>query len=126
MVRVGVAVGPDRIVSSARRLGIASHMGLCLEVPTVGCAKSRLFGRFQEPDAGAGSISPLKYKREIVGQVVRTKDRVNPLFVSPGHRIDMASSVRLTLRMCRGYRLPEPTRLAHQHVNEFRRQGGEN
>lgn len=109
-------------IAHQRRLGIAAHLGLWLQVPCVGCAKSRLVGRFEEPKPAAGSTSPLLDKDEIIGSVVRTKNKVNPLFISPGHRIDLESSVRLTLRMCRGYRLPEPTRQAHLHVNEFRRE----
>lgn len=109
-------------IAHMRRLGIASHLGLWLEVPCVGCAKSLLFGKYEDPEAQAGASSPLLDKGEVIGEVVRTKNRVKPVYVSPGHRIDLASSVRLTLEMCRGYRLPEPTRLAHQYVNAFRRE----
>jgi deoxyribonuclease V len=110
-------------IAHPRRLGIASHVGLCLEVPTVGCAKSRLTGRFGELGTAAGSHTPLRDGKEVIGSVVRTKDNVQPLFVSPGNRIDLASSVRLVLASCRGYRLPEPTRQAHLYVNELRRAG---
>ena len=113
-------------IAHPRGMGIASHLGLFLEVPCIGCAKSLLYGHYQEPETEAGSISPLKDKKEkIIGQVVRTKNKVKPVYVSPGHRIDMASSVRLTLDMCRGYRLPESTRQAHLLVNQFRREHGE-
>jgi deoxyribonuclease V len=108
-----------------RRLGIASHMGLWLQVPCVGCAKSRLLGRYEAPDWKAGSTSPLKDKDEVIGTVVRTKNKVNPLFISAGHLIDLECSVQLTLRMCRGYRLPETTRQAHLHVNALRREHSE-
>lgn len=104
-----------------RRLGIASHLGLWLDVPTIGAAKSRLVGRFEEPAAAAGSTSPLLDRKEVVGDVVRTKDNVSPLFVSPGHRVDRAGAVHWVLATCRGYRLPEPTRRAHLYVNELRR-----
>jgi deoxyribonuclease V len=109
-------------VAHMRRLGIAAHLGLCLEVPCIGCAKSLLLGVYEEPGMERGATSPLTHKGEVIGQVVRTKKKVKPVYVSPGHRIDLASSVRLTLDMCRGYRLPETTRLAHQHVNVFRRE----
>jgi deoxyribonuclease V len=110
-------------IAHPRRLGIASHMGLWLDRPSVGCAKSLLCGRYQEPDPRAGSRSVLKDGGEVIGEVVRTKDRVQPVFVSAGHKIDLPSAVRVVLQSCRGYRLPEPTRLAHQYVNELRRQG---
>jgi deoxyribonuclease V len=109
-------------IAHQRRLGIASHMGLWLEVPCIGCAKSRLLGRHNDPDWKAGSTSPLKDKEEVIGTVVRTKNKVNPLFISPGHLIDLESSVQLTLRMCRGYRLPETTRQANLSVNALRRE----
>jgi deoxyribonuclease V len=104
-----------------RRLGIASHLGLWLDVPTIGCAKSRLIGTYREPKAAATSLSPLLDKDEVIGHVVRTKARTNPVFVSVGHRIDLASAVRVVLRSCKGYRVPEPTRQAHLAVNELRR-----
>lgn len=110
-------------IAHPRRLGIASHVGLWLGLPCVGCAKSRLTGRFEEPDRTAGSTSPLHDRGEIIGTVVRSKNGVKPLFVSPGHRIDLESSVRVVLDCGRGYRLPEPTRLAHEYVNVARRRG---
>jgi deoxyribonuclease V len=110
-------------IAHPRRLGIASHVGLWLELPCVGCAKSRLTGRFEEPERAAGSSSPLSDRGEVVGAVVRSKNNVQPLFVSPGHRIDLESSVRVILGCVRGYRLPEPTRLGHEYVNAARRRG---
>jgi deoxyribonuclease V len=107
--------------SHPRRIGITAHVGLLLDRPTVGCAKTRLTGRYEEPGPEAGSTSPLLDGDEVIGEVVRTKSRVKPVFVSVGHRIDLASAVRVVLDTCRGYRLPEPTRLAHQHVNDLRR-----
>jgi deoxyribonuclease V len=104
-----------------RRFGIACHLGLWLDRPTLGCAKSRLCGEYKDPRPAAGSTSPLVAGHELIGQVVRTKDRVNPLFVSIAHRIDLASAVWVVLDSCRGYRVPEPTRQAHLHVNEVRR-----
>jgi deoxyribonuclease V len=106
-----------------RRLGIASHVGLWLDLPCVGCAKSRLTGTYKEPAPQAGSLAPLVDRGEVIGSVVRTKDRVKPLFVSAGHKIDLPSAVRLVLQACQGYRLPEPTRQAHLHVNALRRAG---
>jgi deoxyribonuclease V len=104
-----------------RRLGIASHLGLWLGIPTLGCAKSRLIGAHKEPGRRAGSQTPLLHEDEIIGSVVRSKHGVKPLYVSVGHKIDLPSAVSVVLESCRGYRLPEPTRQAHLHVNEVRR-----
>jgi deoxyribonuclease V len=95
-----------------RRIGFASHLGLLIGLPTIGVAKSRLIGRFAEPAPEAGAVSPLEDKGEIVGAVVRTKAGCRPLFVSVGHRVDLATAVAWTLGTTRRHRLPEPTRLA--------------
>jgi deoxyribonuclease V len=108
-------------VAHPRRLGLACHIGLWLDVPTVGAAKSRLTGQFEEPGIEAGDRSPLVLDGETVGAVVRSKRRSSPLFVSPGHGIDVESAVRLVLGCVRRYRMPEPTRLAHEAVNAARR-----
>lgn len=112
-------------IAHPRRLGIAAHVGLWLQRPCVGCAKSLLCGTYEEPAAEAGSRSPLTAGEEVIGAVLRTKHRVNPLYVSPGHKIDLESSVRCVLATCRGYRLPEPTRQAHLHVNLLRQKYGD-
>lgn len=108
-------------IAHPRRLGIASHLGLWLDLPTIGCAKSRLVGTHAEPRKKRGSTAVLLDRGEEIGDVLRTKDGVKPLFISPGQRIDRASAVRIVLECGRGYRLPEPTRQAHLHVNELRR-----
>jgi deoxyribonuclease V len=108
-----------------RRFGIASHMGLLLQVPTVGFAKSHLYGEHGEPGPEPASVSPLTAHGEVIGAVVRTKNRCKPVYVSVGHLIDLDSAVRVVLGCCRGYRLPEPTRQAHLHVNALRRKGSE-
>ena len=84
--------------------------------------KSRLTGKMKEPDLKAGSNAPLMDHGEQIGAIVRTKTKVKPVFVSPGHLLDLTSSVRVVLETTRGYRIPEPTRLAHLRVNELRRQ----
>ena len=104
-----------------RRLGLACHVGLFLDVPSLGCAKSRLTGKYKEPGKAPGSIAPLVDREEVIGSVVRTKYNVKPVYVSAGHRIDLPSAVRVVLASCHGYRIPEPTRLAHLYVNELRR-----
>ena len=95
-----------------RRLGIASHLGILLDIPTIGCAKSRLIGRHDEPSPAAGSYEELRDGDELIGAVLRTRGRVRPLYVSPGHRIGFGPAVEWVMRLSRGYRLPEPTRLA--------------
>ena len=106
-----------------RRFGFACHIGLWLDLPCFGCAKSRLIGTFKEPGKKPGSLSPLVDKGEAIGSVVRTKLNTKPVFVSVGHRIDLPSAIRLVLESCQGYRIPEPTRQAHLKVNEVRRAG---
>lgn len=96
-----------------RRLGLACHLGLFLNTPTIGCAKSRLCGRCQEPGNAPGDHSELVDREEVIGAVVRTRAGVKPVYVSVGHKIDLADAVNWVFHCCRGYRLPEPTRLAH-------------
>lgn len=107
--------------SHPRRIGIASHIGLVLDRPTIGCAKSILVGKHKEPGIRAGSLRPLMDKEEVIGKALRTKRGVAPVFVSVGHKIDLASAVRIVLQSCQGFRIPEPTRQAHLFVNELRR-----
>lgn len=103
-----------------RRIGLTCHIGLWLGIPTVGCAKSRLLGTYDEPPAKRGGASKLWHHGEQVGLVLRTRTGVKPLFISPGHLCDHASAVRVTLAAAIKYRLPEPTRLAHQLVTAER------
>jgi deoxyribonuclease V len=107
-------------IAHPRRCGLASHLGLWLDLPTVGCAKSRLCGDHAEPAARRGGRADLLLDGAVVGAVLRTRDDVRPLYVSPGHRCDLASAVRLTLACCTRFRLPEPARLAHQLVTRAR------
>jgi deoxyribonuclease V len=108
-------------IAHPRRVGIASHVGLLVGRPTVGCAKSVLVGSYEDPAPERGSWTPLVDKGETVGAALRTKDRTGPVFVSPGHLIDLEGAVELTLRCDGGYRQPEPTRRAHLLVNALRR-----
>ncbi len=104
-----------------RRFGIASHIGVVLAIPSVGCAKKRLVGEHDEPGPGRGDWAPLTIEGETVGAVLRTRAGVKPVFVSPGHRADLASAIALVLRLCSRYRLPDPARRAHQLTREIRR-----
>ena len=100
-------------IAHPRRLGIASHLGLWLDIPTVGCAKSRLCGDYDEPNPTPGATEGLYDRGEQVGVVLRTKRHCRPLFISVGHRLCLENAVAWVQRCRRGYRLPEPTRLAH-------------
>jgi deoxyribonuclease V len=109
-----------------RRMGLATHMGVVLDWPTIGCAKTRLVGTYEEPADEAGAISPLIDREEIVGAAVRTRPGHSPLFVSPGHKLDVERAVQITLACCRdGNFLPVPTQAAHdtvsKHTAQFRR-----
>jgi deoxyribonuclease V len=100
------------------RLGIASHIGLIVDLPSIGCAKSRLCGEYQEPDVERGSQVPLMDHGEIIGAIVRTRAGVKPVFVSIGHRVDLKTCIDIVLACCKGYRLPETTRKAHRLAKE--------
>ncbi len=99
-------------ISHPRRLGVASHFGLLVDVPTIGVAKKRLCGKFAPLDAAAGALAPLEDKSEQLGWVWRSKARCNPLFISTGHRVGADSALDWVQRCMAGYRLPEPTRWA--------------
>ena len=101
-------------IAHPRRFGLASHLGLILDKPTIGCAKSRLCGRYEEPESEQGSYTYLIDKGEVIGTAVRTRRNVSVVYVSIGHRISLDSARTLTLACCRGYRLPETTRHAHK------------
>jgi deoxyribonuclease V len=107
-------------IAHPRRLGLASHLGLWLDLPTVGCAKSRLCGEHAEPGSRRGDRVPLLLSDEVVGTVLTTRDRVRPMYISPGHLIDVAGAVNLVLACTSRYRMPEPTRLAHHLSNRLR------
>ena len=106
-----------------RRFGLACHLGVLTGLPSVGCAKSRLIGDHGEPGPARGSRAALRDRGEVIGAVLRTRDGVKPLFVSVGHRIDLATAERLVLDCALGRRLPEPTRLADRLVARVRREG---
>jgi deoxyribonuclease V len=104
-------------------MGLASHLRLWLGIPTIGCAKSRLVGEYHEPGPERGGWSPLTDTGETIGAVVRTRTKVKPLFVSSGHLCDLDSAIATVLATATKYRQPVTTRLAHQYVNDLRRQG---
>jgi deoxyribonuclease V len=107
-------------IAHPRRFGLACHLGLFFDKPTVGCAKSRLTGSFEEPAPEKGSFSPLKDGDEVIGAVVRTRTNVEPVFVSVGNKCSLKNAIEITLNCTTKYRIPEPTRLAHQLVSKLK------
>lgn len=100
-------------IAHPRRFGVATHLGVELDLPSIGCAKSLLVGAYREPAQTRGASTRLMLDGEVVGRAVRTRAGVQPVFVSIGHRVDLARAVRIVLRCTRGLRLPEPIRAAH-------------
>jgi len=107
-------------IAHPRRMGIATHLGLFLDQPTIGCAKSRLSGKYTSVGEEKGDYALLKEDEEILGAVLRTRKRVKPIFVSPGHKIDLPNSIEIVLKCIVKYRLPLPVREAHIFVNQIR------
>jgi deoxyribonuclease V len=123
-VRPDVVLFDGQGVAHPRGLGLAAHLGVLLELPSVGCAKSRLVGEYVEPGPARGQWSPLRYEGRVVGAVLRTRAGVRPLFVSPGHRIGLRRAVAAVLAASRT-RVPEPIRVAEALVNALKRQEAE-
>jgi deoxyribonuclease V len=115
-----LTVKPDLIlvdgqgIAHPRRMGIASHLGVLWNVPTIGCAKSRLVGAYQEPGMKKGDWSPLRLDQEVVGAVLRTRGMVSPIFISPGHKIELPESISIVLKTTTVFRISEPLRRADQ------------
>jgi deoxyribonuclease V len=109
-------------IAHPRRFGLACHVGVVYDVPTIGCAKTHLIGEAGEPDLARGSIAQLLSEGEIIGSVLRTRDGVKPLYVSPGHRISIGTACKWVLQLTPRYRLPEPIRIADQVVNRMKRE----
>lgn len=95
-----------------RRMGIGAHIGIVLQIPTIGIAKNKLMGKFKEPDLTKGSYREVFDDGEMIGYILRSKDNVKPIFVSPGNLCDMETSLRITIETLRKHKLPEPTRIA--------------
>lgn len=113
---------PDLVVCDGqglahpRRFGLACHLGVIFDVPTVGCGKTRLLGEHQEPDTTRGAVAPLVDHSEVIGNVLRTQTNVNPIYVSIGHRVSLTTACEWVLKLAPKYRLPETTRQADQVV----------
>jgi len=118
-----INIEPDLLLADAqgiahpRRFGLASHLGLLLDKPVIGCAKSRLIGECSEPGGKRGDFTHLIDRGEVVGAALRTREKVKPLYVSVGHRITLARAVEIVLKCTKGCRIPEPLRLAHRRAS---------
>ncbi len=109
-------------IAHPRGIGSASHLGVLLDIPTIGCAKTRLVGEFAEPGGSKGNWSELHFEGKIVGAVLRTRDGVRPLFISPGHKVELVNAVRIVLGCIDRYRMPEPLRCADMMSRRRRRE----
>jgi deoxyribonuclease V len=107
-------------IAHPRRLGIASHLGILINVPTIGVGKSLLVGKYQPPAEERGSWSPLLHYKETIGAVLRTRKGFNPLFISPGHLVSLETSIKYVLQCSPKYRLPETTRMAHHLASNMK------
>ena len=106
-------------IAHPRRFGLASHLGIIFDVPTIGCGKTRLIGKHKEPGKARGASAPLIDNNEIIGNVLRTQKNINPVYVSIGHRICLETACNWILKLSPKYRLPETTRIADQKVNQM-------
>jgi len=113
-VKPDVMIFDGQGIAHPRGFGLASHLGLWMDLPSIGCARTSLLNEFDSPGLSRGSFEWIFLKGKKVGAVLRTREKVNPLFISPGHRIDLLTSIHLILESCRGFRIPEPLRKAHQ------------
>lgn len=115
-----LSLSPDLVICDGqgiahpRRFGLACHLGVLMDLPTIGAAKSRLIGTYQEPGPDKGDSSTLEDAGETIGMVLRSRTNVRPIFVSPGHRVGLTTAVHIVLECCKRYRLPETTRAAHR------------
>jgi deoxyribonuclease V len=110
-------------IAHPKRCGMASHLGVELDIPSIGCAKSRLIGTYEELGASRGDHTPLEEDGEVIGSVLRTQDTVRPLFVSVGHKITLSQARDWVLKLAPSYRQPETTRMADQLVNSTLKAG---
>jgi deoxyribonuclease V len=115
-----VALFDGHGIAHPRGLGLASHIGLLLDIPTIGCAKENLVGQYDFVGEDVGDFSEIKFNSQAVGAALRTRKNVKPIFVSPGHKMNLEKSLEIVLKFLNGFRIPEPVRLAHIYVNQIR------
>lgn len=121
-VKPGLLIFDGQGTAHPRGMGIASFVGALIDIPSVGSAKSRLVGSYKEPGRKKGSWTPLEYGGRVVGAVVRTRNSTNPLFVSPGHRIDLEGSIEMVLKCTSRYRVTEPVREADRLTKKIKKE----
>lgn len=110
-------------IAHPRRLGIASHIGLLIDKPTIGIGKSQLLGEYKEPGSERGSTGDWTDQDERIGTVLRTQDNTNPIFVSPGHKVGLEEANEIALKCTKDYRIPEPLRMADQEAEKYKNEG---
>jgi deoxyribonuclease V len=108
-----LVIFPGRGIAHPRRIGLATHMGILLNIPTIACSKTPLWNDYEEPQKSKGKYTVYSENKEKIGAVLRTKDNTKPIFVTPGHKISLESSIEIILNCCTKHRLPEPIRRAH-------------
>jgi deoxyribonuclease V len=113
-VKPEVMIYDGQGIAHPRGIGLATHMGIWLDLPSIGCTKTPLLNDFKWPRLSKGSYESIRREGKEVGAVLRTKDKVKPIFISPGHRIDLQTSIQLILDTCSKFRIPDPLRRAHQ------------
>jgi deoxyribonuclease V len=115
-IRPDILIFDGQGIAHPRQMGLATHLGIWFNLPSIGCAKTPLLGKSVIPEPSRGSFELIHKDGNEVGVVLRTKERVKPVFVSPGHRIDLPTSIQVVLKSCQGFRIPEPLRRAH-HIS---------
>jgi len=120
-VKPDVMIFDGQGISHPRGFGLASHLGLWFDIPSIGCAKTPLLKGSISPGSSKGSYELIRKDGQKVGAVLRTKDNVKPLFISPGHRIDLITTIQIIIESCQGFRFPEPLRKAHQATRNMLR-----
>lgn len=108
-----LVIFPGRGVAHPRKIGLATHMGILLDIPTIACSRTPLWSGYNEPETKKGSYTFYSEGKEKIGSILRSKDNIKPIFITPGHKISLESSIGIILKCCTNYRLPEPIRRAH-------------
>lgn len=114
-----LAIFPGRGIAHPRRIGLATHLGILLDIPTIACSRTKLWSDYEEPEEGKGSYTFYFENKEKIGAVVRSRDNTKPIFVTPGHKISVESSIDIILKCCTRHRLPEPIRRAHTLAKRY-------
>lgn len=120
-LRADINIFDGHGIAHPRGIGLASHIGVLFDLITAGCAKKKLVGKYELPELSKGSITDLVFNDGVVGKVLRTKDKVKPVFISVGNRVNIEQLPEFIMSCTTNYRIPEPTRLAHNAVSEYKK-----